>query len=117
MLVLVVGFAGAGCDPAPLAPLTLNALDSGRDVTLAMHQEVDITLGTVGPGGYGTPSLSSPAVVFEGVTEPAPHLPAGPTQRYQFMATAQGSAELSIPFDGGVDPGAPFTLTLRCCAE
>jgi hypothetical protein len=95
----------------------LSSEDSGHDVTLAMHQEVDITLGTVGPGAYGTPDLSSPAVRFEDVTDPDPPTPGGARQLYRFTAVAQGNAVLSIPFDGGIDPRAPFTLTFHCCAQ
>ena len=96
----------------------LSSEDSGHDVTLAMHQEVDITFGTVGPGAYGTPDLSSPAVRFEDVTDPGPPTPGGVRQRYRFTAVASGNAVLSIPFDGGIDhPRAPFTLTFHCCAQ
>src|SRR5215475_5273869 len=114
VLVSAVGFASASCDPAPLM---LNDQDSGRDVALAMHQAVDITLHTVGPGAYGTPTISSSVISFEGMTYPAGQVPGGPTQLYQFTATAEGSDVLSIPFDGGLDAHAPFTLTVRCCAQ
>jgi len=115
MLVSAVGFASASCDSAPLA---LSDQDNGRDITLAMHEAVDITLHTVGPGGYGTPTLSSPVVSFDGMSYPAGQVPAGPTQLYQFTSTAQGSAVLSIPFDGGFDDHhSLFTLTFRCCNQ
>jgi hypothetical protein len=114
VLVSAVGFACAGCDPSPLM---LNDQDSGREVALAMQQAVDITLHTTGPGGYGTPTLSSSAVSFEGLTYPAGQVPGGPTQLYQFTATVEGSAVLSIPFQDGIDSRAPFTLTFRCCTQ
>lgn len=116
VLVSAIGFASASCAGDP-APLTLSDPDSGRDVTLAMQQAVDLTLHTTGPGGYGTPTLSSAAVSFEGLTYPAGQVPGGPTQLYQFTATAQGSAVLRIPFEDGLDSRPPFTLTLHCCAQ
>jgi len=79
-----------------------------------MDQEVDLTLGTVGPGQYGEPTISSAAVRFEGMTLPAAQNPGGPTQLYKFRAVAVGAAVIIIPHD---TKPAPFTLTLRCCAE
>jgi hypothetical protein len=112
VLVTAVGFASAGCDPAPVA---LTNQDSGHDVALAMDQGLVITLQTIGPGSYGMPTISSSVLHFEGVTYPGPPVPSGPTQRYEFAAAAEGSALLDIPFDGGLE--TPFTLTVRCCAR
>ena len=113
MLVSAIGFASAGCDPEPL---TLSDQDSGHEVAVAMDEAVEITLHTIGPGSYGTPTISSSIVSFDGLTYPGPAVPGGPIQRYQFTATAEGSAVLTIPFDG-VDGHAPFTLTVRCCTR
>ena len=77
-----------------------------------MNQEVELTLGTVGPGQYGTPTISSPAIRFEGMTFPAVQNPGGPTQVFNFRAVAAGTAVVTIRHD---TKPAPFTLTAWVC--
>ncbi len=95
-------------------PVELTTKDNGRDVGLALDQEVAVTLQTIGPGQFGKPDISSAAVRFEGMTFPTSQNPGGPTQLYRFRTVADGTAIVTIPHDGG---SAPFTLTLRCCAQ
>lgn len=106
-------YSRAGCKGYP-ATTVLFTNDDGRDVTLPLQQAVELTLQTIGPGQYGDPIISSSTVTFEGTARPRNVIPAGPTQIYHFRTIADGEATITIPHTG---ERAPFTLTLRCCAE
>jgi hypothetical protein len=112
-VAIFAGLLGIGCggDPAPVA---VTGEDNGRTLDLAVDQELDVTLQTIGPGQYGTPTLSSSAVDFEGTHFSSKHSPGGPTQIYQFRAVHSGNTLVVIPHDGGA---RDFTLTLGCCAQ
>ena len=110
VLASVLSF-GCYSDPEP-AELTRD--DDGRFVGLAFHQEVRLTLQTIGPGQFGEPSISSSSVSFEGMSFPQAQNPGGPTQLYRFRTVADGTAIVTIPHDNG---GAAFTVTLSCCAQ
>ena len=112
-VMVLVSLLGASCSGDP-EPVDLTAKDDGTDVTLALHQEVDVTLQTIGPGQFGEPTVSAPAVTFEGMTFPKAQNPGGPTQIYRFRTVASGAALVTIPHDSG---GAAFTVTLTCCAQ
>ena len=111
--LFVLGLASSGCGSAA-PPVELTSQADGRTVELTMNQEVELTLGTIGPGQYGNPTISSPAIRFEGMTFPAVQNPGGPTQVFNFRAVAAGTAVVTIPHD---TKPAPFTLTLDCCAQ
>lgn len=69
------------------------------DYTVSVGQELDITLGTVGPGpAYDTiPKIASPAVRFLDVSEPADlRNPGGPVQLFQFEAQARGRTTITF---------------------
>ena len=108
-----VGLVCLGCYPDP-GSVELTREDNGRDIGLALHQDVNVTLQTIGPGQFGKPEISSSAVEFGGMTSPGPPNPAGPTQLYRFRTVSDGTTVVTIPHDGG---SAPFTVTLRCCAQ
>ena len=101
--VFLVAASGCGRNPSfsgPVPPGTLHDLNNGnagQTVAVAWGDTVDITLQTIGPGEYGTPELSSPAIHFEKMLPARVILPAGPTQIYQFVARAPGMAVISIP--------------------
>ena len=109
----LLGLASSGCGPAA-PPVELTSQADGTIVELVMNQEVELTLGTVGPGQYGKPTISSPAIRFEGMTFSAVQNPGGPTQVFNFRAIAAGTAVIAIPHD--TKPAA-LTLTLDCCAQ
>jgi hypothetical protein len=77
--------------------LYLNRTNSGQHVSAPVGQPIEITLRTVGPGQYGFPQISSPAVRFESMAFPKGQIPAGPTQVYRFRAASQGEAQVEIP--------------------
>lgn len=94
--------------------MDLTAKDNGRDVSLALHQEVGLTLQTIGPGQFGASVISFPAVSFEAMTFPKAQNPGGPTQLYRFRTVPDGTPLVTIAHDSG---SAPFTITLHCCAQ
>lgn len=110
---VAMGLAFMGCYPDP-GSVELNNEDNGKRIDLAMHQEVNVTLQTIGPGHFGKPDISSSAVEFGGMTSPGPANPGGPTQLYRFRTVANGMAVVTIPHDSG---SAPFVVTLNCCAQ
>ncbi len=89
--------------------------DSGRTVLARAGDEIDVTLQTIGPGRYGSPSVSSSAVLFLGSSQAGEPNPGGPRQLYRFEAAAAGRAEIVIPHEGGAPTGPavePFTLVV-----
>jgi len=83
----------AGCGPEPLSLRSSN----GQTLNLAVGQELDLTVQTIGPGEYvSPPSISSPALRFLDATLVAPYVPAGPTQLFRFKATTPGQAIVVI---------------------
>jgi len=87
--------------PSPLSPkqhvLHLNNANNGQEVAATVGQFIEITLGTVGPGQYDSPQISSRAVRFETVTFPKDQIPAGPTQVYRFRTASKGIALIKVP--------------------
>ena len=95
--------------------VNLQNSDSGRSMAVAVGDEVDVTLQTIGPGQYGTPSLSSSSVKFVGVSSVGAPNPGGPKQLFRFAATGAGRALLTIPHEGDLPEATtvpPFVLTI-----
>src|SRR5690349_2843931 len=64
-----------------------------QSLSANVGQEVDITLGNVGPATYASPPLiSSNVLTFIGVDVVPPYTPAGPNRRFRFTAVAKGEA-------------------------
>ena len=83
----------AACGDEPFA---VNGLPS-RSLFVDVGQELDITLGTAGPGQYDSlPTISSSAIRFLDMTFVGPFVPAGPRQRFRFKAEAAGRAIISF---------------------
>jgi len=91
---------GQGTDPAVVQ---LTGAQRGEHVEVAVGDEIDIELQTVGPGEYETPAVSSDAVQFVSASQLTPPNPAGPRQLYRFEALQGGSAQVSIPHSGAAD--------------
>jgi hypothetical protein len=77
--------------------LSLNFANNGQHLSATVGQQIEITLGTVGPKQYGSPQVSSPAVRFESVALAVPTNPGGPTYVYIFDAAAEYSEALKYP--------------------
>lgn len=61
-----------------------------RTVSVAVGQELRITLGNVGSQYESPPQISSAALTFLGVEVIPPFTPAGPTQQFRFKAVSTG---------------------------
>jgi len=71
--------------------------DHSQTRSASVGQEVDVTLGNVGPGEYESPPvMSSNAVTFLSVDVIPPYTPAGPTQRFRFKAVTAGTAVVTF---------------------
>ena len=77
--------------------LSLNFTNNGQHVRATVGQQIEITLGTVGPAQYGVPLVSSTAVRLESTGLNGPPNPGGPTFVYIFEAVAAGEAQVIIP--------------------
>ena len=66
---------------------------TSQTVTVPVATEFAVTLGTVGPGEYiSPPKISSSSVRFLDAAVVPPYTPAGPRQRFRFLATIPGKA-------------------------
>jgi hypothetical protein len=74
-------------------------------------QQIEITLGTVGPQKYGAPQVSSPVIRLESVALAVPPNPGGPTHVYIFETTADGEAQIKIPIINSEYPDWTKRLT------
>ena len=97
-LLLGVALLGlSGCGPGPFALTD----DGSQTISLKVGQELDLTLGTVGPGVYQTPTISSEAVTVLGDSLVGPNSPAGPRQLFRFQGVSAGSAIIVLTHSGG----------------
>ena len=113
-LLLALG-CGSATEPSDVnTVVSLTNADHGRTVAVLVSDTIEITLGTVGPGNYGTPVLSSGSVRFQGTEYPRLQNPGGPTQIYRFEAVAVGRADIAIPHMGGFPTSRnPFAITIE----
>lgn len=84
--------------------LSLNFMNNGQHARATVGQQIEITLGTVGPAQYGVPLVSSTAVRLESTALNWPPNPGGPTFVYIFEAVAAGEAQVIIPILHSPDP-------------
>jgi len=82
----------------------LTFADSGRRIAAHIGDQIEITLGTVGPKQYGEPLVSSAAVGLEGTALDWPANPGVPTFIYIFDAAAAGEAQVIVPV---INPAGP----------
>ena len=98
--------------------LSLDFTNNGQRLAARVGQQIEISLGTVGPKQYGTPEISSPAILLESVAQDWPPNPGGPGFVYTFEATSVGEAQIKVPIINGT--GGPdlaneldFGVTIR----
>ena len=77
--------------------LSLSFANNGQHVSARVGQQIEISLGTVGPRQYGTPEISSPALQLVSTALDGPPNPGGPRFVYIFEAVAQGEARVTVP--------------------
>jgi hypothetical protein len=97
LLLGVALLALSGCGPGPFALTN----DNSQTISLKVGQELDLTLGTLGPGAYQVPTISSGAVAFLGDSLVGPNSPAGPRQLFRFQGVSAGSAIIVLTPSGG----------------
>ena len=109
VLLAALTFLLAGCEDAPAqgpyppsasvrrGVLALNFANNGQHVSARVGQQIEISLGTVGPRQYGTPEISSPALQLVSTAQDWPPNPGGPSFVYIFEAVAEGEARLTVP--------------------
>ena len=102
--------AGCGGDPTT-SPVKLTNKDDGDTVVVAVAEEAQLTLGTIGPGQYGDPQISSEAVAFEGVEFASSQNPGGPTQIYAFRCVRPGTTSITIPHTAAA---REFSFVIDC---
>ena len=96
-LLLVAALIGLGaCDTNQFA---VQSNDS-QVITLQVGQELDLTVGTVGPGAYQAPTISSTALRFLGDSIIGPYVPAGPRQLFRFQGVSAGRAIVVLTHSG-----------------
>ncbi len=102
--------------------LYLHNGNNGDRVSARVGQVIQITLQTIGPGQYGSPTISSTAIQFDGVAFAKQQNPGGPRQIYRFRARSAGEAQIKIPHvvqiaSGNAseiqDANPGFALTIR----
>jgi hypothetical protein len=105
-----------GCDSTGRQTISLSNADSGTTVVAAVGDKIEVTLQTIGPGQYGTPSSSSVSVMFLGESSPPgqPN-PGGVRQLYRFEVVASGRADITIPHSGSLpqNPRPAFAITVE----
>ena len=95
----------AGCTAAaqnrsphgrPAGVLSLSFANNGQHVSARVGQQIEISLGTVGPRQYGTPEISSPALQLASTAQ-GPRNPGGLWFVYIFQSVAEGEARVTVP--------------------
>ncbi len=111
MLAVTVSTLSA-CDGS--SPVLVQAIAGDvSTVTSIVGRELDITLGTVGPGAYDSlPTISSSAVRFLDASTVPPFVPAGPRQRFRFMPQQRGTAVITFEHSG-TNPEVTITVTVQ----
>jgi len=89
--IAAVALSLAACRSDAIVSVAIG--ESNRTIMVTLGQELDITLGTVGPGEYASPpTISSPALRFLDVSYVGPIVPAGPRQLFRFKTVERGTA-------------------------
>jgi len=111
-LVAAALLAMPACNPGG-GTSVLQSDQNGQTIAVRVGQEVDIKLGTVGPGQYDSlPELSSGAVRFIDASFVGPAVPAGPRQLFRFAAQRAGVAIITFRHSG-MNPTVTDTIAVR----
>ena len=98
--------------------LALDFKNNGQQLAARVGQQIEITLGTIGPKQYGDPQVSSNALKLESVALDWPANPGGPTFIYIFEAMSEGEARVEVPIINCMDDPElakrlDFSVTIR----
>jgi hypothetical protein len=88
--------------------ISLDNSSNGHTISVAPGDKIDITLQTIGPGQYETPTVSSGSIRFLGESSAGMPNPGGPRQLFRFEAVTVGRADITIPHTI-LDPPLPQT--------
>jgi hypothetical protein len=114
--MVAVGLLASSCHSDRITQdnrVSLGNSSAGTTISVAPGDEIDITLQTIGPGHYETPTVSSGSIRFLGEFPPAdPPNPGGPRQLFRFEAVTVGRAEITIPHTLGPLPTPPFAMVV-----
>jgi hypothetical protein len=81
--------------------LSLDFANNGQSVAATVGEQIELTLGLVGPARYGDPQISSPAIRLENTAlylQPnMPPPPGGATVIYVLEAVAEGEVQIKLP--------------------
>ena len=91
--------AAAGCGGKNPVSVSITG-SNNQSFAVPAGAQFSVTLQTIGPGEYGSPTVSSQAVHFLDVSQVTPNVPAGPTQRFRFDATTRGTAVIVFQHTG-----------------
>ena len=88
--IVIIALVGACGSDNPVG-ISITGSTS-RTFTVPAGFQFSVALQTIGPGEYSSPpAVSSSAVQFRDMSQVIPVVPAGPTQRFRFLAVARGS--------------------------
>ena len=104
-----LAFALGACTKEPLAVRSTQS----QTFKITVGQELDLTVGTVGPGQYeAPPSISSNALQFLDAAIVGPYTPGGPQQLFRFKGQTRGTAVVVIQHSSG-GPTIQDTVDVR----
>lgn len=111
VVAVVLLALSCGTSPTSSDGISLDNSGNGTTISVSPGDKINVTLQTIGPGQYGTPTVSSGSVRFLGESAPAePPNPGGPRQLFRFEAVNVGRAEITIPHTPSPLPTPPFTI-------
>jgi hypothetical protein len=87
--------------------ITLDNSSNGRTISAAPGDTIEVTLQTIGPGQYETPTVFGP-IRFLGESAAGAPNPGGPRQLFRFQAVTTGRGEITI-LHTVLPPGLPQT--------
>jgi hypothetical protein len=101
---LVAALLTGACSTSGSGPFEVYGQPSGA-FSVAVGQQIDIKIGTAGPGEYvSPPTLNGSAIAFLSVT-PGAALPSGVQQIFHFKGVARG--QTVVVFQNTNPPGIP----------
>jgi hypothetical protein len=112
VLLSVIVFVIIACS----ADAVLGVDSRSQSISARVGQQVEVTLGNVGPAIYESPPMiSSNVVTYLGVDVVPPYNPGGPTQRFSFKAVGPGQALITFrhTLDGALVSVVEDTITVR----
>ena len=110
-VALSAALATSACHLFESNPVEVNG-GAATSFSIALGQEIDIFLQTIGPGEYGAPpTVNGSAITFLEVTPGGLNDPGGPTQLFHFRGVEPGTAIITFTNDCGCPPYPTYSRT------